>query len=71
MNQLSESLSESIVDFIERHPPKILKRNLFSVFVEYVHSVGEGTPDNVHEVLWDIQALFKFLDEIEDEMETD
>lgn len=71
MKQLSKSLHESFIDFIEIHPPKMLKRSLFSIFIEYTHSVGEGTPDNVHEVLWDIQALFEFIYEIEDELKKD
>ncbi|WP_312899979.1 hypothetical protein [Chryseobacterium taichungense] len=69
MKQLSEPLSRPIIDFIERHPPKTLKRNLLSIFIEYVYSVREMIPNDLCEVTSDFKALFLLLDKIEDEIE--
>lgn len=69
MKQLSESLSKIIIDFIQDHPLKTIKRNLFSLFVEYVYTLRGGTPNDLDNILFDFKELFILLDKIEDEIE--
>ncbi|MBD3906346.1 hypothetical protein NAL32_16800 [Chryseobacterium sp. Ch-15] len=69
MEQLNEPLSNAIIQFIKDHPPKSLKRNLFSLFVEYVYTLKGGTPNDLDNILFDFKELFLLLDKIEDEIE--
>lgn len=69
MEQLNENLSKAIIRFIEDHPPKTIKRNLFSLFVDYTYTLKGGTPNDLDNILFDFKELFIFLDKIEGEME--
>ena len=68
MEQLNEPLSQAIIRFIEDHPPKTMKRNLFSLFVDYIYTLKGGTPNDLDNILFDFKELFLLLDKIEDEI---
>lgn len=69
MKQLNEHLSEVFIRFIEDHPLKTMKRNLFSIFVDYIYTLKGGTPNDLDNILFDFKELFILLDKIEDEIE--
>ncbi|MBT2623218.1 hypothetical protein [Chryseobacterium sp. ISL-6] len=66
---MGESLRQALIRFIEYHPPKKLKKNLFSVFLEFVYSLGSGSPVNLDDILFACKELFELLDTIEDKIE--
>lgn len=69
MKQLNEPLNQTLIRIIEDHPPKKLKRKLFSIFLQFVYSLGSWSPVNLDDKLFDFKELFELLDTIEDEIE--
>jgi hypothetical protein len=69
MEKLSENMQVALKDFIQGYPPKTIKRNLLSIFFEYLFTVGEMIPSNLGEEVADFRGLLKFLDTLEDELE--
>jgi hypothetical protein len=69
MEQLNEPITKAIIEFIQNYPPKTLKRNLFSLFMDYVYTFAGGTPTNLDNILFDFKELFILFDKIEDEIE--
>lgn len=69
MEELHKPLSKAIIRFTEDHPPKTMKRSLFSLFVDYIYTLRGGTPNDLDNILFDFKELFILLDKIEDEIE--
>lgn len=65
--ELSQSLKESFVRFIEYHPSDRFSRNLRKMILEFLQHDGAIEAIYLNDLFYDLEGLFSLLDAIQDE----
>ena len=65
-SRLAPEVVDSLVTFIEYHPPRRFSRNLRRMLLEYLLSDGSVENRHFNDLIYDLEGLFTVLDTAED-----